>query len=161
MKQLTIGSLFSGIGGLECGLEQAGIGCTVWHVERSAYYQSILRKHWPASYPDTVRRYVRQGERPEHRQAGRWEADRYATHLGQRGLEGGCQSGDSESREVGHACSTWPGARPSTPIMVRGVHGLPRGLDPASRKQRVSALGNSVVVPCSWLVGRVMMECLL
>lgn len=50
---LTIGSLFSGIGGLELGLERAGMSVE-WQVEYNAYCQKVLSKHWPdaARYGD-------------------------------------------------------------------------------------------------------------
>ena len=43
---MTFGSLFSGIGGLDLGLERAGMQCK-WQVEINEFCQKILKKHWP------------------------------------------------------------------------------------------------------------------
>ena len=43
---LTVGGLFSGIGGIELGLERVGMQIA-WHAESDDYCQRVLRKHWP------------------------------------------------------------------------------------------------------------------
>jgi len=44
---MSIGSLFSGIGGLELGLERAGLGPVAWQVELDPWCREVLSKHWP------------------------------------------------------------------------------------------------------------------
>jgi DNA (cytosine-5)-methyltransferase 1 len=43
---LTVGSLFSGIGGLDLGLERAGMR-VIWQSEIDPYAIKVLKKHWP------------------------------------------------------------------------------------------------------------------
>lgn len=43
---MKVGSLFSGIGGLDLGLERSGMKI-VWQVEKDSYCQKVLKKHWP------------------------------------------------------------------------------------------------------------------
>lgn len=54
---VKIGSLFSGIGGFELGLERAIPGAvTIWQCEQNQFCQQVLKKHWPgAKIYDDVR----------------------------------------------------------------------------------------------------------
>lgn len=62
MNKLSIGSCFSGIGGLELGLEWTGGFETKWQIEMDEYATRVLEKHWP-----NVKRYsdIRDVVRPE------------------------------------------------------------------------------------------------
>jgi len=60
-----IGSLFSGIGGFELGLERALPARTIWQVEQNKFCQSILKKHWPKSkIYDDVRNITKENVEP-------------------------------------------------------------------------------------------------
>ena len=52
----TVGSLFSGIGGFDLGLERAGL-CPLWMCEIDRACQGVLRRHWPGVpiYDDVTR----------------------------------------------------------------------------------------------------------
>ena len=46
-KLMTVGSLFSGIGGIDLGMERTEHFRTLWFCERDPYCQRVLKKHWP------------------------------------------------------------------------------------------------------------------
>lgn len=43
---MIYGSLFTGIGGIDLGLDRAGMTCA-WQVENNKYCNQVLRRHWP------------------------------------------------------------------------------------------------------------------
>src|SRR5690606_5073530 len=43
---LRVGSLFSGVGGIDMGLERAGMR-VVWQAEKDRQCRAVLRRHWP------------------------------------------------------------------------------------------------------------------
>jgi DNA (cytosine-5)-methyltransferase 1 len=64
MTQLTFGSLFAGIGGLDLGFERAGLKCK-WQVEIDPYARRVLAKHWPDVHRwDDVRTWPQQNTEP-------------------------------------------------------------------------------------------------
>lgn len=73
MQQLTFGSLFAGIGGIDLGLERAGLRC-IWQVEIDDYARAVLEKHWPEvpKYRD-VRFFL--GSKKWRRERDAWRVD--------------------------------------------------------------------------------------
>jgi len=61
-----IGSLFSGIGGIEMGLELCGLGPVLWQCDNDPHARAVLATHWPSvrRYND-VREIDETAERPE------------------------------------------------------------------------------------------------
>ena len=68
--QLTVGSLFSGVGCFDLGLERAGMRC-IWQCEADKTARSVLKRHWPdvPIYEDIrkidTEQLVRDGLRPD------------------------------------------------------------------------------------------------
>lgn len=70
---MTYGSLFTGIGGIDLGLERAGWQCK-WQVEKDPYALAVLQRHWPdvARYRD-VRYFL--GSKRWRRVRAAWDVD--------------------------------------------------------------------------------------
>lgn len=252
---MTIGSLFSGIGGLELGLEWAGLGPVIWQIEKDPFCRSVLAKHWPdvprfcdvttvrnLPFADVLcggfpcqdvsaagRGAGLQGERSglwwyfaaiidqvrprwvvvENVASGarRWlptvrrhlhllgyDSTAYALsaavvgapHLRKRifvvahahavreparpfdaEVARASASADAdEARREGpgdHAHEGWPGSssdpwRAPVSGLVPMVHGVPGGVAGRRRRERIRALGNSVVPQCAEVIGRIIAD---
>ena len=91
---IKIGSLFSGIGGFELGLERAIPGAqTIWQVEQNLYCQSILKKHWPkAKIYDDVRNITKNNVEPIDLLCGGFPCQDISIAGNQKGINDGKKS---------------------------------------------------------------------
>jgi DNA (cytosine-5)-methyltransferase 1 len=99
---MKFGSLFSGIGGIDLGLERAGMECA-WQVEIDKHARSVLRRHWPDVdlYKDvTGVGGTRRTEHDHHpasaASASRWSRTEPGT-LHQRGQFDSVDTGESDA----------------------------------------------------------------
>jgi DNA (cytosine-5)-methyltransferase 1 len=88
---LTVGSLFSGIGGIDLGFERAGFEIR-WQVEIDDYCRKVLAKHWP-----DVKRYE------DVRDVGAHNLERVDVIVG--GFP--CQPVSVAGRRLGQADARW------------------------------------------------------
>ncbi len=92
---ITIGSLFSGIGGFELGLERAiPNASTIWQVEQDTFCQKVLRKHWPkAQIFDDVRTVGKHNLEPVDILCGGFPCQDISIAGKQKGITDGKKSG--------------------------------------------------------------------
>lgn len=117
--ELTHASFFSGVGGLDLGLERAGWR-TVSFSEIDRYASAVLAERWPAipnlgDITALSSELERDGERPE-RVGGHGAGDH------------GVQAGDGRGDGAWHAATLWTGGFPCQDLSVAGKR---RGLDGA------------------------------
>lgn len=64
---MNVGSLFSGIGGIDLGFEREGF-TTVWMIENNAYCQEVLKKNFPKAriYDDITTTNWQEYQNPTH-----------------------------------------------------------------------------------------------
>jgi len=90
---LTVGSLFSGIGGLDLGLERAGMKI-LWQCENDPFCQKVLRKHWPeVELFDDVRRLDGRTVVPVDVLCGGFPCQDVSSAGKRRGIDEGTRSG--------------------------------------------------------------------
>jgi DNA (cytosine-5)-methyltransferase 1 len=114
---LTFGSLFAGIGGIDLGLERAGMTCK-WQVEIDPFCQKVLQKHWPnvARYED-VRTVGKHNLEPVDLIAGGFPCQDVSLAGLQAGMEGERSSLWKEyARIIGEIKPRW--------IVAENVRGL-------------------------------------
>jgi DNA (cytosine-5)-methyltransferase 1 len=93
---IKVGSLFSGIGGFEKGIEDCfdGMAETVWQVEQNSFCQKVLMKHWPnATIFDDVRTVGKHNLEPVHILCGGFPCQSISQAGKMEGLENENKSG--------------------------------------------------------------------
>lgn len=91
---MKLGSLFSGIGGFELGLERAIPGLkTIWQVEQNNFCQKVLGKHWPeAKIYDDVKNITAQNVEPIDLLCGGFPCQDISIAGNQKGINDGKKS---------------------------------------------------------------------
>src|SRR5215510_9060927 len=85
---LTFGSLFAGIGGIDLGLERAGMECR-WQVEIDPFCRQILAKHWPeVKRYDDIRKLAASDLEPVDLMAGGFPCQDLSQAGKRAGIEG-------------------------------------------------------------------------
>lgn len=105
---MNFGSLFSGIGGIDLGLERAGMTCK-WMVEIDDFCQKVLEKHWPEvkKYRD-VREVGKHNLEPVDLIAGGFPCQDVSTNGLRRGLQGERSTlWDEYARLIGEIKPKW------------------------------------------------------
>lgn len=95
-RTLTFGSLFAGIGGIDLGLERAGMQCK-WQVEIDEYATKVLARHWPdvQRFRDVVEFSAVAGEYPVDLVCGGFPCQPVSL--------AGARRGDSDERWLWHS----------------------------------------------------------
>jgi DNA (cytosine-5)-methyltransferase 1 len=95
-RVLTVGSLFSGIGGFDLGLQRAGMS-TLWFCESDEFCRRVLARHWPGvpCYPDVTRLLADAGS-SRRRQDTRSAHGDEAAHEGRAAEHDHVADGDGE-----------------------------------------------------------------